>query len=460
MPQGAPEIQRVSATSVSTETSETPPNESLLKFDPNLVQAERRNQHWVVAAGDIVVKDFGNDSTDAYEAARMIRSLKLNELGKIGSPHTVMEYWLANGQAPPLPMGSQHVMPLEPDSLRVEQDKNFGRWIVRNNCRMIFTSFTQEGEARQALQTIRDHGFTHVVTLGQSKPVMQVFVNGSGSAPLSQIHATPPQPTNVASGPGGSSIPGHSLALGQGSGSDILQKPAGFSKTESELNIRPASTGQGSSMDLANRTKDPWPKFVDAPAPSLDPKLDSPHHDAPAPGNLPPAMGQQASEIPHLRGTSPAKTSERVPFDFRQAALRKENTGYVLGCGSQVLATFGSDQDNAKRSLSMLNRYQLNEMHRVGGGQSQFAYFLANGKAPITTGMIGVRSYPIDVPHLQIKQENKNFIIANADQSLWRFNNADDAHTALSEIQKFEFDRIYYFGSGEGTGFMLLAKSR
>ena len=39
-------------------------------------------------------------------------------------------------------------------------------------------------------------------------------------------------------------------------------------------------------------------------------------------------------------------------------------------------------------------------------------------------------------------------------------NNSDDAQTALGEIQKFDFDRIYYFGNGEGTGFMLLAKSR
>jgi hypothetical protein len=463
MPQGDPEIQRVSATSVAGDPAVSTSNENLLKFDPNLVQAERRNQHWVVAAGDLVIKDFGNDSSDAYEAARLIHTLKLNQLGKIGSPHTVMEYWLTNGQAPPLPMGSPRAQPLDPAGLRVEQDRNFGRWIVRNNSRVIFTSFTQEDDARQALQVIRDHGFTHVITLGQSKPAMQLFVNGAGSATFSQIAARPPEQTSLASGStatSGSPIPGHSLALGQGSGSDIFHGPASFSKTESEITIRPASASQGSGIDVANHPSDLAAKFPDMLTPTTDPRLDGPRHDTTAPGNLPPTMGLQASEMPHRKGSMSAKPSERVPFDFRQAALRKDSNGYVLACGSQVLATFGSDQDNATRSLSMLRSYQLNEMHRVGGGQSQFAYFLASGKAPMTSGMIGVRSYPVDVPHLQIKQENQNFIIANAQQSLWRFNNSDDAQTALGEIQKFDFDRIYYFGNGEGTGFMLLAKSR
>jgi hypothetical protein len=428
MPAGAPEIQRVSAPAVDT-VPDTATSDKLTRFDVSKVMVQRNNQHWVVAAGDVVVKDFGTDMQTAHEAARLIKGLKVDQLGKIGDPAPVMEYWLIDGQAPPMPVGNQHAIELEPAKLHVEMDPTLGRWCVKNSTRTLFSSFTREEDARQAIQVIRDHGFTHVMTLGQGKPVMQLFVNGTGNAifprtplnaPENTIHAAKPNPDGRMEMPAG--------PVAQGSATDPMVHPIMHNqRMGSEDMTRPSMPAQESTL-----------------------------HDSPAPGKLSTAMGAQATEMPHQS----ARPSEKISFDFRHAMMRKDNNNCTLSCGSQVLASFGTDEPDAKKALFEMGHYQLTEMHRVGGAQSQFSYFLSHGKAPLVTDLTGVRYYSLDLPTLQVRRDNDGYVLANQQLSLWHFSNIDDAQTALAEIQKFNFDRVYYLGNGEGTGLALLARSK
>ena len=42
----------------------------------------------------------GRHETEAREALRLLRELRLNQRGTVGSPRPVMEYWLTDGRAP------------------------------------------------------------------------------------------------------------------------------------------------------------------------------------------------------------------------------------------------------------------------------------------------------------------------------------------------------------------------
>jgi hypothetical protein len=287
------------------------------------------------------------------------------------------------------------------------------------------------------------------MTLGQNKPMMQVFVNGTGNAPFARTTPTAPDhsthPGTLSQGATDSSVRpvvfsqgsgldrSHSSAFeGQGSGSNTLTRPI-------TLNV---GNGSGSSTGTSGH--------------GHETKLQDPS----APSRLSPAMSAQATELPRQVMDQVARPSEKIGFDFRQATMHKEKNVCTLICGSRVLASFGADEADAKRSLTALNHYQLTEMHRVGGPQSQFTYFLSHGKAPVVTDLVGQRSYSLDVPSLKVRQEKDGYVLANQQQSLWRFTSQEDAQTALAEIQRLGFDRIYYFGNGEGTGFTLLSRSK
>src|SRR5439155_21161021 len=96
--------------------------EKLTKFDPNSVDVRREGRRWQLWADRTMLKDFGENRGDAFEARRLVADLKLSEHGGVGTPDPVMEYWLAAGHAPPVPSSSRNVIPFEPVSLRVQED--------------------------------------------------------------------------------------------------------------------------------------------------------------------------------------------------------------------------------------------------------------------------------------------------------------------------------------------------
>jgi hypothetical protein len=70
------------------------------RFDPHAVEVKADARHWQLWAGPTLLKDFGDQREAAFQARRLIADLNLNERGTIGTPDTVLEYWLADGQPP------------------------------------------------------------------------------------------------------------------------------------------------------------------------------------------------------------------------------------------------------------------------------------------------------------------------------------------------------------------------
>jgi hypothetical protein len=157
------------------------PAENLIRFDERLVDLQWVNSHWQLAVGGAVLKDFGRFEAEAREALRLIHDLGLNQMGTVGTPRPVMEYWLADGHAPQNPGRGLRTVPLDLNTLRTEQIQ--GQWCLRDNLRLLFSFGGRADEANQALAVIRRYGFTQIGYIGQPQPVMLIFLTNASGQP-------------------------------------------------------------------------------------------------------------------------------------------------------------------------------------------------------------------------------------------------------------------------------------
>ena len=121
------------------------------------------------------LKEFGRRESDARLALRLIRELRLNQHGIIGSPTPSLEYWLSDGLAAARPGRPDYtLLPIDSPSLRVEQTES--QWVLRDQHRVLFNFGGDEGGARQALAVIHKYGFTEVGVVNPAAPSMVVFL--------------------------------------------------------------------------------------------------------------------------------------------------------------------------------------------------------------------------------------------------------------------------------------------
>jgi hypothetical protein len=163
--------------------------ENLTTFDPQRTEVKREGAAWQLVVDGIVLKDFGVHEGDARAALRLVRDLGLNQHGVVGTPAPVMEYWLHDGKAPHGPTNGVPLYPLNPNTLRVEQVQ--GDWCLRDAQRPLFNFGPIGTDAQQALAILRKHGFTQVGALGQSGPVMLIFLGRGPSTPLATAPVVP-----------------------------------------------------------------------------------------------------------------------------------------------------------------------------------------------------------------------------------------------------------------------------
>src|SRR5207248_869154 len=97
------------------------PTNSRVQVNPLDVGGRVGGNHWRMWAGRTLLKDFGNRREQAFEARRLIGNLGLTERDTIGAPEPAMEYWLTNGQAPPLPTVPRQVIPFDLATLKADR---------------------------------------------------------------------------------------------------------------------------------------------------------------------------------------------------------------------------------------------------------------------------------------------------------------------------------------------------
>lgn len=158
--------------SLSAQASET-----LVPIDLTQVDVRRGDTGWQLWSGSKLIKDLGNSEVEAREVVGVIRQLRLNQRGTIGTREPVMEYWLADGQPPDGLVPAYRVLPLDRSTLRVEQVA--GQWCLREDGQLWFNFGRHEADARQALDVIQRYGFNRVGYVGQAETVMIYFLKTS-----------------------------------------------------------------------------------------------------------------------------------------------------------------------------------------------------------------------------------------------------------------------------------------
>jgi hypothetical protein len=159
----------------------------------------------------------------------------------------------------------------------------------------------------------------------------------------------------------------------------------------------------------------------------------------------------------NLPDTAPA---ERVPFDWRQAKLRREGSSWKLAVGAYTLADFGTNERAARLGEQAMHHYRFNEHCLVGRPETAFSYFLVNGQAPRGV-LFGVHGVPFRPETLRVQQAGPECVIGDGHQTLLRLACAEDeAKQLVQAIQRHRFDHLCRVGQPGGEGMTFFTRGR
>jgi hypothetical protein len=283
-----------------------PTSEKLTTFENESLDVRCIDGRWELVAGQEKLKDLGQRKDQAREALQILRELRVNQHGTIGTPEPVLEYWLVDGRAPRTLGNRLRFMPLDPDRLRVDQVH--GQWCIRDDRTPLFRFGQHQDDARKALDVIRRYGFTQIGHVGYPTPILLYFAAG---------------PKNP--GPGGS-----------------LNSPLSGTKA--------VQNGMGTPLRSSMLSQTGTPP----PASLLPVGLQN--------SGQPPAVRSVLPGVEVL--------SERVPFDWRQVQLTQTNQEWKLGFGGCTLANFGKDELSARQALAVVQYYHFSEHCLTSGTSS------------------------------------------------------------------------------------------
>jgi hypothetical protein len=380
--------------------SRLPRPEALTTFDPNALELTRTDGRWALVAAGTVLKEFGRREEDARQAWHLIRELRLNQRGTIGTPQSVLEYWLSDGQPPRwLPRGVR-LYRFNTAALQLEQ--SLGRWLLRETARPLFSFGNHKEDAQQALAVMQKYGFNQLGVVGRGIPAMLIFV----AQPDDSKGLTPEEHFN------------RRVAL--------LKKQAGTFEGQRQADALAAI--QGKSPPPANFPVPAMPALRAEVLPGREPVQSHPGRRS----------GPAEAE--------PLVVTERVPFDWRQSQVRRDNGNWRLVAGSYTLADFGADERSARLAQAALMHFRCTERILVGAPEPVVSYFLTSGQAP--RGLLaGVFSEAFHPEAVAVRQLGPHFYLIQAGRPLLDCGpQADEARYMLGVIRKYGFDNVCRIG--------------
>jgi hypothetical protein len=384
----------------------TPLTENLVSFDPSTLSLRWEHSHWLITAGEQILKDFGSRQNEARQALRLIQELNLNQYGTVGSPRPIMEYWLCDGQAPEHFTPGLHRLAMDPATLHVECVQ--AQWCLRDARRIYFNFGFHRDEAQQAMAILTKYAFTDIAVIGGAQPALFLFLASANSlspaaraAPTSHIHKVAYQSENAGPERG-------RVNVNPGSGLGAIVTPA------LPPLYNPSSHGPRLSF-------------------SRETLPDRKHNAA--------RFGNSGSPLPGWEDRM-----ECVPFNWRQVRMHQEDGDWQLLAGDCVLASFGADEEAARRALSVLHYYHFTEQYRIGHPQPLFSFFLINGQPPLGL-MFGLGGTAFQPDHLSIEQLGPNWSLCEGDRVLVMLEDKkEDAEQLLDVIRLHKFDRLCRIG--------------
>jgi hypothetical protein len=413
-----PQSTAVNPSAAAKETPGRPLVENLQPFDPGTIELIWSGNRWLLTAGSAVLKDFGRRESEGRQAVRIIRALRLNQYGTVGSPAPEMEYWLIDGAAPHGPVSGCTTLNFDSASLHVEE--TLGQWCLRDSRRVLFNFGSRPDEARQAYGVIRKYGFAQVAVVGPHTPSMFIFLaNRYGNAEAADGTHPPHQLVKHES---------PEVAARKAEELKRLKEriPGLDAETVAQPTLRPLRTPNQPHQPFSSNTR------------------------------------EFGGEGPHAgNGKRPiggVDHGDRVAFDWRRVEMRLERNAWRLMAGSLELANFGADEIAARRALEAIRYYRFTEQHIVGGPERHFSYFLVNGLAPhgLPFGVPGEMFQP---EALKVREVDGKWALCMGDKTVIVLGDQqEEASDLLAVIRRQHFDLLCKVGKPE-VGFTFLVRS-
>jgi hypothetical protein len=368
----APLAPRSAPATHAAPTQPTPPPvaEQLVSFDPRLAELQWINKRWQLTAGGVLLKDFGRQETEARAALRLLRELGVNQLGHVGTPQPVMEYWLRDGQAPDGLTSGVRVVLLDLATVRAEERQT--HWYVRDASRVLFDFGTHADEAQQAAALIRQHGFTRLAQVGRGTPAMTVFLAGGTQTLAAPQHLSVPstipptqiQQTTRPEQNGSPPAAAQPAAPSSASGALTDRVPINWQKTQLRQDggdIRLVS-GEQTLAAFGGSERDA----------QLALSVLRYYHfsELCLVGHPHPAFSYFLVNGHAPRGLMLGLAQER--FKPETLTVQQNGAAWVIGDGNQVLFNFGSRQEEAKESLKAIQQYRFDTLCHVGDSGLKF----------------------------------------------------------------------------------------
>ncbi len=395
-----------------------PIEETLLSFDPDRVEVQWSERRWLLTTGGVVLKEFGKREAEARQAYRLIRELRLNQMGTVGTPNPVMEYWLSDGKAPRGSPPGLRLLTLDVERLRVEPVG--GQWSLCDGPRMLFKFGPREEDARRAEAILRKHGFTQLALLGQATPTMLVFLANENGLSRARPHHT-------------ASHAKHATR-----------------KEADNLDAKARAVLASYPMAGPGVLTPAVPSLRSGARPAAGPRTD---FQSGRIGTLP--SGRQLGAKPPP--PEQAKLATAIPFDGKQAHLKNENGDWQLVVGNRVLARFGGKQYEASEALRLLAHYGLSVQMAVGQ-PVHFSYFLAVGRPPRGVPL-GVAARAFQPDGLVVRQVGERWCICDNGEPLLKFGSDFlEAKNFLELIRKERVNRLCLLGASAEEGMTLLIR--
>jgi hypothetical protein len=401
-----------------TAVSSPPLVENLRTFDPGTLDLAWSDSRWILTADGVALKDFGRKESEGRSALRLARMLRLNQYGTVGSPAPLMEYWLSDGMPPRGAVPGYTAITFDTASLHVEE--TLGQWCVRDERRILFNFGANANDARQAFAVLHKYGFGQAAVIGQPVPSMLVFL------------ANPYGEATAANRPAHQLVTHDTPEMAARKAEELKQLKERVPGLDAETVAQPALR----PLREPNQPRQPFSSNV---------------REYGGDGLL--SAGNRS------QNGSGENREDRVPFDWRRLQVRLEGNVWQVAAGSFVLASFGPDQNAARRALDAVQYYRFTEEHFVGRPERLFSYFLINGLPPHGVPF-GVPSAPFQPEGLKVHEIEGKWALCIGDKPLILLGKRqEEASDLLAVIRRQRFDLLCRIGRPE-DGFTFLSRTR
>lgn len=145
--------------------------EDCVSFNPQTAAVSKIGASWKIVDGSHWMFDFGANQAEANQSLAIIKRYKMDRSCFVGRPKPPFQYMAVGKQAPQGAFPGEDCLTFNLANLTVTNVE--GRWKIVDGSHWMFDFAGNQAQANQALQIIKQYGFTFSCFVGRPDPSFQ-----------------------------------------------------------------------------------------------------------------------------------------------------------------------------------------------------------------------------------------------------------------------------------------------